>query len=213
MTMNKTHQRRLFIIIAIACLAGLLGMWSQYNLHTNKTPTLKTATIFPEPRIISSFELIDDENKPFTLENLKGHFSLIFFGFTHCPDLCPTTLATLNKSYKILENAKLKNLPQILFISVDPEQDDPKTIKKYLNSFNTAFLGATGNKKQLDKLTQELSVLYTKVVQPEDKKHYSIDHSGAIILINSQGQFYGVFTIPHDAQKIADDMKILLGQG
>lgn len=210
---SKTRQRRLFIIITIACLAVLFGMWSQYNLHAeNRAPTLQTATVFPQPRIITPFQLTDDEGKPFTLENFKGHFSLIFFGFTHCPDLCPTTLAMLNKSYKMLEDAKLKNLPQIIFISVDPEQDDAKSIKTYLGSFNPAFLGATGTKEQLDKLTQEMSVLYTKIVSAGDTEHYSIDHSGALILVNPQGQFYGVFTTPHDPQKIANDMRVLLNQ-
>lgn len=209
----KNRQRRLFIIIAIACLAALFGLWSQYNTHAkDKKPTLHTATVFPQPRIITPFQLTDDEGKPFTQQNLKGHFSLIFFGFTHCPDLCPTTLALLNKSYKMLADAKLKNMPQIIFISVDPEQDDAKTIKKYLASFNPAFLGATGTKEQLDKLTQEMSVLYTKVIKAGDTEHYTIDHSGALILVNPEGQFYGVFTMPHDAKKIADDMAVLLNK-
>lgn len=211
---SKNRQRLLFVIITIAFLAALFGMWSQYNLHAkNKIFTLQTATVFPQPRIITPFQLTDDEGKPFTLNNLKGHFSLIFFGFTHCPDLCPTTLATLNQSYKILENAKLKNMPQVIFISVDPEQDNAKTIKTYLASFNSAFLGATGTKEQLDKLTQEMNVLYTKVAQDGNTEHYSIDHSGALILVNPEGQFYGVFTMPHDPQKIADDMRVLLTQG
>lgn len=207
---HKTRQRFLFLLISIAVLAALFGMWSQHNVHSEKTPALQTATIFQQPRIISNFELTNDEDKPFTLDNLKGHYSLLFFGFTHCPDLCPTTLVMLNNVYKTLENAKLKNLPQIVFISVDPERDTPKTIKTYLSSFNTAFLGATGSKKQLDTLTQEMNVLYTKIATPGDSENYGIDHSGTILLVNPKGQFYGVFTMPHDAEKIASDMKTIL---
>jgi len=210
-TMPKSRQRLLFILIAVAILSALFGMWSRHNTQpTDVKVAMKTATVFPQPRAITPFQLTDTEGKPFTLENLKGHYSLIFFGFTHCPDLCPTTLAMLSQSYKTLENAKLKNLPQVIFISVDPEQDTPKKIKTYLSSFNSAFLGATGDKAQIDKLTQEMSVIYAKVAQAGDPGHYSIDHSGTLIIVNPEGQFYGVFTMPHDPQKIANDMKVLL---
>jgi protein SCO1/2 len=209
----KTYQRLLFLLISIAVLSALFGMWMHYNTQ-NKTgsPALKTATIFSQPRTIAPFKLVDTDNKPFSLENLKGHYTLIFFGFTHCPDLCPTTLAMLSQSYKMLESAQLKSMPRILFISVDPEQDTSQVIKTYLSSFNTAFLGATGSQKQLDKLTQEMSVIYAKVSDAKDPTHYTIDHSGTIIIINPEGQFYGVFTMPHDPQKIANDMKALLNQ-
>lgn len=209
-TPSQTRRRSLFLLIAIAVLSALFGMWSHYNTQDQKeNAALKTATVFSQPRIISPFKLTNMSGKQLTLENLKGHYSLIFFGFTHCPDLCPTTLAMLNQSYKMLESAHVKTMPQILFISVDPEQDTPAVLKTYLQSFNKAFLGATGSKEQIDKLTQEMSVIYAKVIDEKDPTHYSIDHSGTILIVNPAAQFYGVFTMPHDAQKIADDMKVL----
>ena len=211
-TAAKNRSYILFLFVAISSLSLLLGLWWKHNATPIEImPVVKTATIFDRPRIISAFRMIDDQDKPFTLDNFKGHYSLVFFGFTHCPYLCPTTLAMLNQSYKMMQREKLNSMPRIIFISVDPEQDTPAVIKTYLSSFNSAFLGATGSKADLDKLTEEMSVLYTKVMQPGDNQHYTIDHSGAIILVNPQGQFQGVFTTPHDAKKIADDMKILIG--
>lgn len=210
-TLPKPHHRRIYYLITVVVLAFLLGLWAWHNSQLRAfKPTLRTATIFTQPRAITPFQLTDDEGQPFTLENLKGHYTLIFFGFTHCPDLCPTTLSTLNQAYQKLQNVHLKNLPQVLFISVDPEQDTPAVIKTYLSSFNSAFLGATGSREALDKLMQEMSVLYAKILQTDDPAHYTIDHSGTLIIVNPKGQFYGVFTAPQDAQKITDDMQALL---
>jgi protein SCO1/2 len=200
-------RQRLFILIAIAALGLLFGMWFQGNIGLKKAnATTETATVFDQPRLITSFSLTDDKGQPFTLENLKGHWSLIFFGFTNCPDLCPTTLSTLNQAYEILAAKHQDPMPEIIFISVDPERDSIERIQTYLKGFNPHFLGATGNKAEIDKLTQEFSVIYAKVIQED---HYMIDHSGTIIITNPEGQFYGVFTLPHEADAIAKDLEIL----
>lgn len=202
------QRQTLFILIAIAVLALLLGMWFQHNTTpTNAQPKVSTATIFDAPRTLTAFELTDDKGQPFTLASLKGHWSLLFFGFTNCPDLCPTTLSTLAKAYQTLASAHQNPMPQVVFISVDPERDTTARIHQYLKNFDTHFIGATGDKATLDTFTQELSVLYAKITQED---HYSIDHSGTIIIINPEGQFYGVFTMPHEAEKIAEDMKTII---
>ena len=194
-------------LITIAVIALLFGAWLYHNTHQAPAkPQLAAATIFTQARTISPFQLTDANQKSLTLENFKGHWSLVFFGFTNCPDLCPTTLATLNQAYKKLETAHIK-LPQVLFISVDPDRDDPEQMHEYLSSFNPHFLGATGQQTQIDQLTHELSVLYTKTT---NQNQVSIDHSGTILIINPQGQFYGVFTTPHDANKIAQDMQQIM---
>lgn len=210
--MLKTKKQKWVLILSVAVLALLLGMWSRHNfqLPTVSPKQMTVATLFNQPRTISDFKLIDGDEKPFTRENFKGHYSLLFFGFTNCPDLCPTTLSTLNQAYQQLQKDKVENMPQVVFISVDPEQDTPARIKWYLSSFNKAFVGATGSQEQIDKLTQEMSVLYTKIIQKDDPEHYSIDHSGTIIIINPQGQFAGIFSMPHDAKKIASDVEILV---
>ena len=215
--MSSLPSKRSEWTIATICFAvlGLLfGLWAYHNLGATEEqkPTLVSATVFDQPRALNDFKLTDDHKKTFTMAQLKGHWNMVFFGFTHCPDLCPTTLSTLNQAYTSLQAQGQTVMPQVVFISVDPQRDDPQQIKEYLSSFNPHFLGATGTEAQLKQLSQELSVLYAKISQP-DNKNYTIDHSGTILLINPQGQFAGVFTLPHDAKKIAQDMKTILASG
>ncbi len=217
MTTSQPRRQLLFILIAIAVLALCFGVWSQHNLAAQKqgntSLVLESATVFHSPRIINPFQLTDNQDRPFTLANMQGKWSLVFFGFTNCPELCPTTLSTLNQVYLLMQKeANLKTLPQVVFISVDPEKDTSKRITDYLASFNPNFIGATGTPAALNKLTEELSVMYAKVTQPNatEPDNYSIDHSGTILIINPAGQFYGVFTTPHNASKIAHDMKSII---
>lgn len=216
MSNSNPRTQLSFLIISLSVLALLFGLWLYHNLGHNEDSNadrqLVSATVFQQPRVLTPFNLTDDNDRPFTLDNFKGHLSLVFFGFTNCPDLCPTTLSVLNQVYKQLASTNPKTLPQVVFISVDPEQDNSQAIAKYLSSFNPNFLGATGSQTALDQLTRELSVLYMKVAQLQANadEHYSIDHSGAILIINPQGQFYGVFTTPHDPNKIAKDTQTLM---
>lgn len=208
-TPSSSRQYRVWLI-AIAILALLFGLWAQHNLNkkANKPIVLTAGTLFPQPRAIAPFQLTDDYNKPFTNANLKGHWSLVFFGFTHCPMLCPTTLTTLNQAFQSLTQAKQQPMPQVVFISVDPERDTPKRIRNYLISFNKDFIGTTGKKANLDALTQQFNVMYAKVMASSDAEanEYSIDHSGTILLVDPNGQLYAVFSTPHDPQKIAADI-------
>lgn len=208
-----TKSKIIILISAVVVIALLAGLWLHHNT-LGKPAVLKTATVLTPARDISDFQLTGDNDKPFTLSNLKGHWTLIFFGFTHCPELCPTTLATLKEVYQKLENAKQKPMPQVLFISVDPARDSPKLIKRYLSSFNSNFLGATGTEEALKSLTQEMSVLYMKVMQPghesNDQAHYDIDHSGTLLLTNPAGKLVAIFNMPHQEAQIAADLHTII---
>lgn len=191
--------RYLFPAIILAIAAVFAGIW--FNSQKSK---INVATILTQPRNIESFHLISKSGKPFTNKNLQGRWSLIFFGFTHCPHICPTTLVTLNKTYQQLEKDHVKNMPQIIFISVDPARDSPKVITNYLSNFNNKFQGATGTKKQIDALTKDFSVVYMKTGN-------NVDHSGAILITNPNGQLYGIFSSPHDPKTIAKDIETIIG--
>ncbi|MFT3741945.1 MAG: SCO family protein [Gammaproteobacteria bacterium] len=206
----KTKQI-IFLLIAVALLAIGWGVWTHHNTHLSSKPSFESATIFPQPRRVPDFQLIDSNNQPLTLNNLKGHWSLLFFGFTRCPELCPTTLAVLKQAYKNLAAAHQTVVPQMVFISVDPESDSLARIRDYVHSFNPAFLGATGSAQTLSQLTESFSVLYMKVKSAQADGDYTIDHSGTILIVNPQGQFAGVFTLPHDANKISHDIQTLMG--
>jgi protein SCO1 len=206
------RRQIIFSSIAFAALALLFGMWSQHNLGKSQPVELKSGTLFPVPREIHPFNLISAPGgQSFTNKNLKGHWSMLFFGFTHCAMLCPTTLKSLNQSYQQLQAANVTELPQIVFISIDPERDTLKDINDYVKMFNKNFIGVTGTKQQLDKLTKELSILHMKITTDNSKENnYQIDHSGTVLLINPQGQLQALFTPPIDAKTLADDYQKIM---
>ncbi len=211
MTTQVIRNRNIILAaIAFAIISLLLGMWvrnNQGSIHHSPFD-IENGTIFPVPHDISPFHLVNAQEKPFTNSNLTGHWSLLFFGFTQCPQLCPTTLAVLNDTYQQLEKKKNVELPQIVFISVDPERDTPPVIQKYIASFNKNFVGATGSQDEIKKLTAALNILYMKVQKPNtnDPMSYQIDHSGTLLLVNPEGKLLALFSSPHTAEGLANNI-------
>ncbi len=192
-------------MIVVFLLAGLGFYWM--NKREDISQHLKTATLYPQPKEIVSFQLTNNKNQSFTKDSLKKHWSLLFFGFTNCGYICPTTLTELKKVYTKLE-AEHVPPPQVVFISVDPERDTTARINAYVKSFNKHFMGATGSEKELQTLTNNLGVLYTKTAV-KSKTDYTIDHSSSILLINPDGELTAIFSAPHDAEKITRDFVTL----
>jgi protein SCO1/2 len=161
-----------------------------------------SAYILPKPDPVAAFKLVNHDGAAFDNSDLKGKWTFVFFGFTHCPDLCPTTLNVFNQVHR-----QLREQPQgvrdvrFVFVSVDPERDTPQLLKEYVTAFNPEFVGVTGNGTELAQLGDSLGVVYTKVpgATPEQ---YFMDHSSAVLLIDPRGTLSGVFAAPHVAQKI-----------
>jgi protein SCO1/2 len=164
------------------------------------------ATYLPGGKPVTDFQLTDQNGKPFSLETLKEGWHFLFFGYTHCPDVCPTTLATMNVAWQQLQTEGLTDNAQVVFISVDPGRDSLARLAEYVPYFNEDFLGVTGDPKQIKRLTGDLGVLYA-VHDDEGDDNYNVDHSAAILLINPRGQLQALFKAPHDAGTIARDFK------
>lgn len=195
----NTGSVRLTLVVILVfvtlVLAGFVYKLNQprilnkYELRANGAVELDT------PRKFSDFQLTDHRGQPFTLENLKGKWTLIFFGFTHCPDICPTTMAAAARMYAALDEDEQENL-QIVLISLDPERDTPEQLAKYVPYFNKDFIGVSGNQHVLLKLTTELNVAYSKV--DLGNGDYTIDHSGNLVLINPYGHYHGFMKPPFE---------------
>ncbi len=172
-------------------------------------PSLQQATLLPTAKTIADFNLINDKGEPFHLDNLKGRWTFAFFGYTHCPDVCPTSLAMLARVMKRLaQRNDLDRLPRGLFVSVDPERDTPAKLARYVAYFDPAFSAVTGDPEQLKLLTRQLGILFLK--SPGDSSQdYLIDHSAAIVLFDPQGKFHALFNVPHEADKIASDFVLI----
>jgi protein SCO1 len=209
---KNMYKQLIFSGIAFGLIALLFGLWSYHNANddTPKEVNLKSGTPFTIPRQIKPFELQKaPDGKPFTNATLQGHWSMLFFGFTNCTLLCPTTLSSLNQFYNQLTAEKLSALPQVTFISIDPERDSLKKINQFVKSFNKNFKGATGSEAALDNITHELNILYAKV-NPNNNEDYQIDHSGTVLVFNPKGHLAALFSPPIDANVLAEDYKMLI---
>lgn len=202
-------------IVSLAIIAMLAGLGLRYYLHQNQQQRLAevSGTVFPQARELHTFNLLDGKGQSFTNKNLQGHWNLIFFGFTHCPVICPTTLSLLNQAYIKLKNANYQPLPQVIFISVDPERDDPNRVGQYAAGFNPDFIGLTGEKTSIDQLTRDMNAVYLKVAlkpaTPGEKPAYTIDHSTAIMLVDPQGRLRAILSSPANGDKFAQDYQTI----
>nr|WP_306663319.1 SCO family protein [Saccharophagus degradans] len=154
---------------------------------------------FDTARIIRDFKLVDQNNQPYTLDALKGKWTLIYFGFTHCPDICPTTLMQLSKVVNSLE-PEIKANTQVLMVTADPARDTPEKLKIYIEHFNKDFNAITGEFLAVKRLAGDLNVAFNKVML--DNGDYTIDHSGNLILINPHGHYHGFFKPPFELAKL-----------
>jgi protein SCO1/2 len=159
------------------------------------------------PRKFSEFELTDHHGELFTSAQLKGKWSLLFFGFTHCPDICPTTMATAAKLYESL-SFEDKGKLQVVMISLDPERDTTEKLFQYVPYFNKEFIGVTGNKHVLMSLGVQLNIPYSRVSLKEDD--YTIDHSGNFVIINPYGDYHGFFRPPFNVDKMQVSLKSIM---
>jgi len=196
------HKLRHFISLGL--LISLFGV--SYLLWFQVMPTSKPHDIegllWPQVKPITEFELISHRNEPFTLTNLTGHWSMLFFGYTHCPDICPVTLSILKEvKAKIAQSTEYRADTQYVFVSVDGERDTPENLTQYLNYFDPELIGATGTTSQVNVLTRQLGIVYIRKPS-QTAGQYFIDHSSAILLVNPQGEMIGQFSAPHWVESI-----------
>lgn len=195
-------------LLAVIALASGIFLFQHVHLRGKLNTSQFHGTLLDHPRELRSFSLMGIDNKPFDNGSLQGQWTMIFFGFTHCGYLCPTTMAELSKMYRLLEEQKVKILPRVMMISVDPKRDDIVTLNRYVKAFNPHFYGAIGEEASIRAMTREMGVAYEKVPS-KDSENYDVDHSGTVMLFNPQGQLRAFFTTPHQADLLAKDFRLL----
>jgi protein SCO1/2 len=198
------------IWVLLAAFAVLAGLAAGFVALRPAGVDIKSGTLLRQPREIAEFSLQSEGGKAFTKADLAGRWSLIYVGYTHCPDVCPTTLAQLKAVEKGLgpDAAKLR----FIFLSIDPERDTPAALAQYAHYFSPDFLAVTGPNAQLDILGGSLGFVYQKV-PGETPQSYLMDHSSAMILINPQAQLAGYITPPFDTPAIVADLRQLAERG
>ena len=164
--------------------------------------------VLPDPDPVPAFELVDQAGTPIDETVFEGQWDLVFFGFTHCPDVCPTTLQVLAAAKKALDEKGVSPLPRIVLVSVDPERDTPDILEQYVAYFGAGNLGITGSLEGVRALTQELGIYFEK--RESDDGNYLVDHSAAVLLIDPQGRFSALFSGPHVVDSYVHDLPILM---
>jgi protein SCO1/2 len=161
------------------------------------------ATVLPEPQALPEFELTDHNGAAFRNEDLEGKFSLLFFGFTNCPDVCPLTLNTLADARAEMLKRGSEHAPQIVFVSVDPDRDSAERIARYVGNFDAELRGATGPDDALAPLLAKLGVTVEK--HEHGGESYNVVHNSTIYFVGPDAKWLAVSSAPHDPVTLADD--------
>ena len=201
--------KRVLTGLIIAVLATAAGIWAaRAVLERQSVMNELDATRFPVPREIQPFELIDHNNAVFDNNSLRQHWSFLFFGYTHCPDVCPTTLSVLNSVAQQLQD--LDENIRFIFVSVDPERDTPEQLARYVSYFNGDFIGVTGTPEGIEQLTKPLGILHMRVESEDGSAAYLVDHTASVLLFDPDGRYHAVFSPPLSADAIASDFRKML---
>jgi protein SCO1/2 len=201
------------MITTVALAAMLAGAWLAAIYRENDSRVMllpdRVMTLFPDPKPLTAFALTDHQNRVFDLASLKGKWSFLFFGFTHCPDICPTTLAILARARdNIAKSAVGAEDIQIVFISVDPNRDTASKLKQYVTHFHATILGVTGGDAQIGNLAGQLGAAYEVSITP-GMENYPVYHTAAVFLVDPQARYHAVFTPPLDAKVISTRFKMV----
>ncbi len=209
------NSKFLLVLIAVIALSGgLIVGYMQSSQPTDASTglreKLKTATLLPANlNSLPEFNLVNQHGQVFNRDSLSNDWQLLFFGYTHCPDICPFTMTTLKTVRQLLIGSEIEKHFNVIFISVDPARDTQDHLKTYMDFFSSEFLGVSGSDTELNKLSSALWVVYQRVENKDDPENYLMDHSASLFLIDANGNLIALFSAPHDATIIADDLKTL----
>ncbi len=187
--------------VILAAFAG--GIWLSARHAEAPVASSVDGLLWPDPPALQAFALTDAEGRRFDAERLRGRWTLLFFGFTHCPDVCPTTLAELAAAQTTLRtHPRYGERGRIAFVSVDPERDDAAALRAYADYFAPDIIAATAPEDELRRLTRALGALFMKV--PQGGGEYTMDHSAGIFFISPDLHLVSVLTPPHSRDQIIE---------
>ena len=203
--MTKAHSTFLvFLLAGIAVISGaiLVSLYLATNRVTVESLRNDSFFVYDAPTALEPFSLTDDAGNEFSNEDFEGQWSLVFFGYTFCPDICPLTLASLKQFYDLLgergENADV----QVVMISVDPERDTQEVLSNYVKYFNPEFTGVTGDFAPIHTLARQMNLTFNYVAMDDD--NYLVNHNGEVMLIDPEGNNVGFFKPPYHPEQMRE---------
>jgi protein SCO1/2 len=206
--MSRAKSIGLAVLVAIvAVAAGML--LSRALLDRASAPTLARATLLDPPRPLPPMAFVDQDGQPFGVAQLRGHWSILFFGFTFCPDICPTTLALLAQVEKQLADLPPEQRPHVVLVSVDARRDTPERLAQYVKSFSPTFTGITaGDQAAVEAFATQLGA--PVAISPLPGDNYTVDHSAAIFVIDPNGAWRALSSPPHEVPIIVQDYRSIV---
>lgn len=201
-------SRNTFIAVAIvlAIAAGVAGAWFAAHLGAPQPP--EQARVLTTPRPVPAVPAVDQAGQPFGPEQLRGHWTVVFFGFTHCPDICPATLQVMAAARRQLDDLPAEERPAVVMISVDPGRDTPERLAEYVPFFHPEFRGVHVPAEHLQQLTRVFGAAYA--YSPAGDDSYTVDHTASLFLVDPQARVAAVFPTPHTAAGVASDLRRII---
>lgn len=209
-TDQAASSRVPIILTALLALAigAIVFQWLKDN-QPGEVDT-QTLTLLTPGKQLQSFELVDHKGQVFGMEQLQGQWNVLFFGFTNCPDICPTTMQLLKSIKDDLQQKQAWEGYRVLFVSVDPKRDTAEQLSRYVPFFDQEFVGLTGTDQQVSEFARQLSMPYI-AEEPDDRGNYNVSHSASILLVGPNAALRGIISAPHDRSAIASDLALLHG--
>jgi protein SCO1 len=193
-----------WLLALVAGVAAALGAATWWVLDDRTSPPPEIGGfVLPMPRPLPAVELVDEHGRPFRPHDFAGHWSLLYFGYTYCPDVCPLTLVAL-AAMKSQLPAPLAQRVEYYLVSVDPQRDTPARLREYVAYFDPSFHGLTGTPDALAALAEATYTLFEVPNEP-DGDNYLVSHSSNVVLLDPAGQLYALFTPPQDPATMAAD--------
>lgn len=207
-------------LIGLALVALLLGLWLGTPTPAKKPSSqaldalqrqLQAAVLLPRPRALPEVALVRGNGEAFTHNDLRNEWSVLFFGYTRCPDVCPMELSMLGQTLRLLEKQGAA-VPTGIFVSVDPQRDSAADAQTYAEFFHPRFIGLTGEEEAIQQWSRSLGVLYERdyYLGKDDPDVYLINHSAGLMVIGPSGEQVAVFSPPHSAATVAADLRVLM---
>lgn len=197
-------QSKWLSVILVSAMAAVGAAAGLFWRHQQTVPQLSTGTRLAPSRAIGDFSLIDSQGRQFGSANLRGHWTIMFFGYTNCPDFCPATLSTLAALEKQLRAEKGVVLPQVVFVSVDAKRDTPAQLAKYVPYFDPSFIGLTAaDQPSIEAVAKNLGVAV--MITPTHDGAYTVDHSGELFVLDPDGRLAALLSGPFTVQALAGD--------
>ncbi|HKK02498.1 MAG TPA: SCO family protein [Gammaproteobacteria bacterium] len=202
-------QKTTFIVIAVvlAVAAAISGAWFAARLGAPPAPP-EHARLLSTPRPVPAVPALDHRGADFGRADYEGRWTIVFFGFTHCPDICPTTLNVLAGARRLLDDLPEAARPAVTMISVDPGRDTPERLAEYVPFFHPEFRGVHVAAQHLPELARSFGAAYAYA--PLEDENYTVDHTASVFLVDPEARVAGVFPTPHTAEGIATDMRRIM---